>query len=371
MERSWLLLPTGVSQLLTMLALVEQWGIVPAQAEMRPWMGGNTNARVKDMMRRMAALAGIRSGEDLDETFRFVLARRNLLSCSAGFKWMTQPGIYVSSLLRHQNPQWADCVGRPMMIPFKPYECFSLLLCAAGSPRLEFVADGPLIGADFWNKKSNWRWRGVHNYATRLPGPYRIHCPASLESDTRRFGTPEIVPEQRFKQVYARMAALPEVQRCARALDSGGMRCALVVSQPLWPEMCSLEEDTDYFFALMERLSAEGFQRIVFKPHPRDAADKLAMIAERCKHLGQRAEFLSETEAVVPIEVLAHYARTKGWICAGACSTAILSCRSGLGMQARCFTAGSLPFALQATIERFATQNEVQLDLLESHYNSR
>jgi len=365
MEKDWLLLPTGVSQLLTMLALVEQLGIPTARAEMRPWMGDDVSVRVKDMMGRMAALAGIRSGQNLDVSFRFVLPRRSLFSCATGYKWLAQPASYVSSLLREQNPQWADCVDRPVMIPFKPYEFFSLLLCAVRSPRLEFVADGPLIGADFWNRKPNWRWRGVHNYAARLPGPCRIHCPAALESDTRRFGRPEVVPDRHFKQVFVRMESLPEVQRCAAALGLGGIPGALVVSQPLWPEMCSLEEDADYFCSLMERLAAEGFQRIVFKPHPRDAADKVARIAKRCEPLGQRAEFLSETEAVVPIEVLAHYARPAGWICAGACSTAILACRSGLGMQARCFTANSLPLALRETIEKFASQNGIRLDSLE------
>ena len=138
----------------------------------------------------------------------------------------------------------------------------------------------------------------------------------------------------------------------------------MIVSQPLGPDLCAFEEEVAFYCSMIRTLAENGFKRIVFKPHPRDGDNKIACVAETSRGVARNLRFLNREEAKVPIEVISHLGGTKNWLCAGACSSAILGCRDLLGMEPRCFLSRQLPERVQKLISVFAEQNHVPLEII-------
>ncbi len=364
-DRPWAVLTTGATQLLTCLAAARQQGVAFEQLEV--WSSFESHPPLVAFIQEICGAFHVPYRGHLPNSVDFVLSRRWMMAHPSDWRWVFDPTSHARREILRQNPFLEPLVGKKIITPFKPYDDVSLLLCALGYPKVIYVADGPLVFGNFGSARKNWTWRGVKNLAAKLPSDETVLCPAFLEESTRAVGKPLVVPQDLMDECYVRIAGLEEVKQVVAKLTTTNNRAdgALILSQNLYSGLATSFEDIRYYAALVAHAGKNHGGPVVFKPHPRDVADKLSLISDLCRPLPAKPVFLSQKEACVPVEVLATLLRLDGWRVYGACTSALMSCRDMLGMEPVCVASSLLPENTNRVIREFAGRFQLRLDDLE------
>lgn len=361
-DRSWAVLTTGATQLLTCLAAARQTGVASEQLEV--WSFFNPHPPLMAFVEETCRQFQVPYRGHLQDSVGFVLSRRRMVTHPVDWRWIFAPTSHAGGEILRQNPFLGRLVGKKIITPFKPYDDLSLLLCALGYPRVIYVADGPMVFGNFGSAHKNWVWRGVKNLAAQLPSAEVIHCPAFLEESTRAVGKPVVLSQDLMDACYARIAGLGVVKQVVAKLTTAINRTdgALILSQNLFPGLASPYEEVRYYSDLIAHAVQNHQGPVVFKPHPRDVAGKLSLIRDLCLPLSAKPVFLTQNEACVPVEVLASVLRLDGWRVYGACTSALMSCRDMLGAAPVCATSPQLPETTNLGIREFAGRFRLRLE---------
>lgn len=361
-DRPWAVLTTGATQLLTCLAAARQQGVAFEQLEV--WSSFKPHPPLVAFIQEICGAFQVPYCGHLQDSIDFVLSRRWMVAHPSDWRWIFDPTSHARREILRQNPFLEPLVGKKIITPFKPYDDLSLMLCALGYPKVIYVADGPLVFGNFGSARKNWVWRGVKNLAAQLPSAEAICCPAFLEESSRAVGKPVVLPQSLMDACYARIAELEDVKQVVAKLTTAINRTdgALILSQNLYSGLATPCEDIRYYAELVAHAVKNHQGPVVFKPHPRDEADKLSAISDLCRQLSAKPVFLSQQEACVPVEVLASLLRLDGWRVYGACTSALMSCRDMLGMAPVCVTSSLLPETTNLVIREFAGRFQLRLE---------
>lgn len=299
---NWLLVPTGVSQLLTQIAAMRLSGHLPKRVYVRSacyhWNTAMNHAI-----------------QEACDAFGLV------------FLGNTDPVDY-SALTAPSLGKWAEALARFAPRQFHkhtiakrgwslPNKIHGLVVCIR--PRVfdelfyhSAIRPGHLICTiDGVNPQSPNRqlrgelWRGFNAPFVDLPTEMEVFSPEYLMADAAQLGKARSIPRNVEGAIFATYRTTPLASEFADLFHSrvhSEDAVAVVFSQQLSQSLyCSPEQEIAYYLGAIETLRSQGFGAIIFKQHPRDPRWKLSALSNATAD-DPRVLLVPEHLACIPIE---------------------------------------------------------------------
>ncbi|HVT88758.1 MAG TPA: polysialyltransferase family glycosyltransferase [Tepidisphaeraceae bacterium] len=360
----WLFLPGGVTQLLSLVAAYRS-------------LGEDANIKcnvlsvcyfINDLM--LAAMEEASKAFGWDYLGNLEPTRFTGFPTSAysvvrrPHKWLF-PRTCARRLLRRNGFPPLDRVYG-MGFTLRPWVFDEVLISAILKP------DQHLCVLDGMNPKSpnrqleGMRWRGLQTPFNNIPGRMDVWCPSDLVSEAAALGRPREISSSATEAVnrqYRETALAKSFQHYLQEkLDSS--RSAVLFSQQLSSNgYCSAFGEATYYFTVTQRLLAEGYRRILIKPHPRDDPAKV-------RHLQRLFERQSSITIVpdrflpVPFEPFADILSERTHSAFSTNSTALLTYRACTGRPAVAFDSTEFSDEFRKDLRQYCLRHSIALVLL-------
>jgi hypothetical protein len=368
-ENPWLILTSGVSQLVTAVAALLHLGetLQGAQALSILWV-------FNDAMDRALSEAGNLLGVEYSGNFPGGLtgpdARHDHPSLEDSP--IAEAKHRVSQRLLAQRPELSRFVGWRIVIPARPDCPQDILVLSALCPSaVLMIADGiqndAIVRRDFGS-----RWRGYDATLRSLPTDAAVWCPSYLEQDCRYIGVPSVIPPDQYESVLHVVFNSPLGQRLARFAAPGGSPVkSIVLSQHLaLSGLCSEQDELAYYQDIISGLRHLGQTPVLFKTHPRDQEKKLNALRDACS--GSELIITDDAAACVPVECLSPLFVHQSVEVIGTTSSAMLGTVVwGKHVKPFIVDADYLPADLRTRIMRFAVRHGLPIRRLNRFADDR
>ena len=270
---------------------------------------------------------------------------------------------YLRHIHEDLNPHISALQGRHLVMSLRHKMRMDPYLVTTLDPtHVTLTADGVVDAVE------GWRFGGLashffHSAIRQVPSPVTIHAPAYLVADTNRLGAACRIADAQMESALACAAGTPLAKRFLAVLSGevGNAFGAVIFSQHLaLSELCSEEDEVEYYAGIVRDLLARGASSVLIKPHPRDTRQKMPALLAELEDLADCVSVLEEALWGVPVEIARGHFEEHGVSLVTSSSSAPLSIRSDRS-RVVCYDGHMLSAEFRAEIGRFAQRHEAEL----------
>jgi 2-polyprenyl-3-methyl-5-hydroxy-6-metoxy-1,4-benzoquinol methylase len=363
----WLLLPTGVTQLQTMAAALMAMGITPPAVQVLSIIGVFNDAMHRALDLCSDAFGYRYLGNYSRALYDFHIDPQSLSDEERRF-WDMDPSKFVADQLEPHHPDLRKYRGMHIVATARPNMPEDFFLLSALNPSsLVLVADG-IQNEVIIRRRVGDEWRGFRKEVATFPTHEEIWCPDYLSNDTAGIGTARIIGTTALdKANYQLRNSEPGQALRRQVLSLGRPPRAIILSQHFaLSNLCSEQQEHDYYCAIIRHLIRRGGLPILFKRHPRDPISKTERLVESLADYTSQIIYTDDLASCVPIECLSDIWTDQIPVLIGSSSSAMLGLRSLLHGPAYCADAEFLPDPMRQQIILFSTKNQIPRLSLES-----
>ena len=359
-QSDWLLMPTGISQLATMVATVRELNADARGAVVLSIISCFTPA-MDLALRKASELWGCRYAGNFWKGLNGWQLDPDQLSDEERERWERDPSSVVSARLIELFPELAEYRGVRTVIPARPNMPEDFYFLSALEPSaVHLVADG-IQNEVILHNRTGRAWRGFNRELASFPANCDVWCPDYLARDTAGIGNVRVLNAALVSAVYDELARSPLGRHLEKqVLACGELPRAIILSQHFaLSQLCSEDEEFAYYSMICDGLQQAGLAPVLFKRHPRDPAAK----TERLLATAAKAQLplicTDDLASCVPIECLKHLWADREIAVVGSSSSAVLGLQSLSHVKAYCADGDFLPDRLRRQIILFSVKNSI------------
>ncbi|HEU5125172.1 MAG TPA: glycosyltransferase [Verrucomicrobiae bacterium] len=362
-----LLLPTGISQLATMIAALRQMNIETGDLRVLSIISC-FNAAMETALRAACEIWGARYCGNISRVVRNWRLDPDQLSPAEAQSWRSHPEEVISERLLQIVPELREHCGLRTLVPARPNMPEDFYFLSALKPSsVHLVADGiqnELILRD-WTTPD---WRGFNSTLAVFPAKADIWCPDYLALDSAEIGNAKVIEPAIMSAVYRELAASSLGKHLEQQIRScGTLPPAIVLSQHLGlSKLCTETEELDYYSAILSHLEKEGLSPVLFKRHPRDPGAKTQRLLTEFPKDRLPVVFTDDLAACVPIECLLPLWAGQELTVIGSSSSALLGLRNDACVTSLCADADFVSEPLRQQVLQFSAKHGLKQLRLEN-----
>lgn len=301
---NYIFTPGGVSQLLTQIAALSSAGhdITGGTVFSTCYFFGQSMA--ESMRQACQAFRLAYQGNIAPTLYHSRTVRRASLVDKT--LWLLSPRHYHKILLQRHGWRPMQSFDSALVVCIRPWVYDELLLYSAIRPKNLFCVIDGVNSRDPQRALRGLNWRGLTAPFRNLPANTDVHCPSYLAADAGELGAARVIPNEVQDQVYTTYRGTRLATQFTTLLDSFANRhenVGFVFSQQLAQAgHLTFDQEQFYYLTAISSLRQLGYEKIIFKPHPRDPPEKIRGLRKSADNIGTALLIPPQKFHCLPIE---------------------------------------------------------------------